>query len=36
MKISIITLCYNEEKTIKKIIDKVIDNISSPYEIIVI
>ena len=36
MKISIIIPCYNEEKTIKKIIDKVKDNISSPYEIIVI
>ena len=36
MKTSIIIPCYNEEKTIEKIIDKVRDNINSPYEIIVI
>ncbi len=36
MKISIIIPCYNEEKTIEKIIDKVRDSMSSPYEIIVI
>ena len=36
MKVSVIIPCYNEEKTIEKIISKVKSNLISPYEIIVI
>ena len=36
MKISIIIPCFNEEKTIEKIILKIIESLNSPYEIIVI
>ena len=36
MKISIIIPCYNEKDTIEKIIDKIIKEVKSDYEIIVI
>ena len=35
-KISIIIPCYNEENSIEQIVDKVIQVVSSPYEIIII
>ena len=35
-KISIIIPCYNEENSIEQIVDKVIQALSSPYEIIII
>lgn len=36
MKISVIIPCYNEEKTIEKIVSKVKNNLVPPYEIIII
>ena len=36
MKVSVIIPCYNEEKTIEKIISKVKANLVQPYEIIII